>query len=73
MKQECPTHLKSIGKSKALATTLSDSEPETDSNESDQEGIVSAFTTTVKSTEGEVEVVDEEEEMMESNFEKMDD
>ena len=73
MKQECPTHLKSIGKSKALATTLSDSEPETDSNESDQEGIVSAFTAIVKSTEGEVKVVDEEEEMMESNFEKMDD
>ena len=24
MKQECPTYLKSIGKSKALATTLSD-------------------------------------------------
>ena len=67
MKQECPTYLKFIGKSKALATTLNDSD------ESDQEGIVSAFTTTVKSTRGEVEVVDEEEELMESKFEKMDD
>ena len=27
MKQECPTYLKTIGKSKALATTLSDTEP----------------------------------------------
>ena len=34
---------------------------------------VSAFTTTVKSTRGDVEVVDEEEELMESKFEKMDD
>jgi len=66
MKQECLTYLKSIGKSKALAATLSDSELETNSNESDQEGIVSAFTATVESTEGEVEVVDEEEELMES-------
>ena len=31
MKQECPTYLKSIGKSKALAATLSDTEPEDDS------------------------------------------
>ena len=73
MKQECLTYLKSIGKSKALAATLSDSELETNSNESDQEGIVSAFTATVESTEGEVEVVDEEEKLMESQFEKMDD
>ena len=35
MKQECPIYLKSIGKSKALAATLSDSEPEADSDESD--------------------------------------
>ena len=28
MKQECPTYLKLIGKSKALAATLSDTEPE---------------------------------------------
>ena len=30
MKHECPTYLKSIGKSKALAATLSDTEPEED-------------------------------------------
>ena len=59
MKQECLAYLKSIGKSKALATTLSDSEPKTDSDKSDQEGIVSAFTATVESTKGEVEVVDD--------------
>ena len=47
MKQKCPTYFKSIGKSKALATILSDSEPKTDFDESDQEGIVSAFTDTV--------------------------
>jgi len=73
MKQECPTYLKSIGKSKVLATTLSDSEPEADSDESDQEGIISAFIAIVESTEGEVEVVDEEEELMESKLKKMDD
>ena len=28
MKQDCPTYLKTIGKSKALAATLSDTEPE---------------------------------------------
>ena len=73
MKQECPTYLKSIGKSKALFATLSDSESEADSDESDQEGIVSAFIATVESTEGEVEVVNDKEELMESKFEKMDD
>ena len=30
MKQECPTYLKTIGKSKTLAATLSDTEPEDD-------------------------------------------
>ena len=32
MNHECPTYLKSIGKSKALAATLSDTELEDDSN-----------------------------------------
>ena len=32
MKQECPTYLKSIRKSKALAATLSNTKPEDDSN-----------------------------------------
>ena len=46
MKQECPTYLKSIGKSQALATTLSDIELEDDSNNEDDE-ILNAFTATV--------------------------
>ena len=68
MKQECPTYLKSIGKSKALATTLSDTEPEVDSNDSDQDGIVNAFTATVESLKEGVELIDEQEELMESKF-----
>ena len=35
MKQEFLTYLKTIGKSKALATTLSNTEPEDDSNNED--------------------------------------
>ena len=62
MKQECPTYLKTIGKSKALAATLSDTEPEDDSNNED-DGILNAFTATVNPTEGIVEDVDEEEEL----------
>ena len=68
MKQECPTYLKSIGKSKALATTLSDTELEVDSNDSDQDGIVNAFIATVESLKEGVELIDEEEELIESNF-----
>ena len=52
MKQECPTYLKSIGKSKAFATTLSDIEPKIESDDSDDEGILNAFTVTVDPTEG---------------------
>ena len=72
MKHECSTYLKSIGKSKALDATLSDTELEADSDDSDQDGIVSAFTTTFESLEEVVELIDEEEEMMESKFKKMD-
>ena len=72
MKQECPTYLKSIGKSKALVATLSNTKPEADSNDSDQKGIVSAFTATIESLEEAVELVDEEEKLRESKFEKMD-
>ena len=72
MKQECPTYLKSTGKSKALSATLSDTEPEIESDDSDDEGILNAFTTTVDPTEGIVEVVDEEEDLLESKFEKID-
>ena len=71
MKQECLTYLKTIGKSKALAATLSDTKPEDDSNNKD-DGILNAFTTTVNPTEGIVEDVDEEEDLVESKFEKMD-
>ena len=72
MKHECPTYLKSIGKSKALVTTLSNIEPEDNSDNKD-DGILNAFTTTVNPTEGIVEDVDEEEALVESKFEKMDD
>ena len=72
MKQECPTYLKSIGKSKTLAATLSDTEPEDDS-ENEDDGILNAFTAIVNPSNGIVEDVDEEEELVESKFEKMDD
>ena len=72
MKQECPTYLKTIGKSKALVATLSDTEPEDDSNNEDDE-ILNAFIATINPTEGIVKDVDEEEELVESKFEKMED
>ena len=72
MKQECPTYFKSIGKSKALAATLSDTELEDDS-ENEDDGILNAFTTTVNPTEWIVKDVDEEEDLVDSKFEKMDD
>ena len=71
MKQELPTYLKTIGKSKALAATLSDTKPEDDFDNED-DGILNAFTATVNPTKGTVEDVDEEEELVESKFEKMD-
>ena len=71
MKQKCPTYLKTIGKSKALAATLTNIEPEDDS-ENDDEGILNVFTATVNPTKGIVEEVDEEEDFVESKFEKMD-
>ena len=71
VKQKCPTYLKTIKKSKTLATTLSNTEPEDDSDNED-DGILNAFTATVNPTKGIVEDVDEEEELVESKFEKMD-
>ena len=71
MKQECPTYLKNIRKSKVLATTLSDTEPEDDSN-NDDERILNAFTATMNPIEGIVEEVDGEEDLVESKFKKMD-
>ena len=72
MKHECSTYLKSIGKSNELAVTLSDIEPEDDSDNEDDR-ILNAFTATVNPTDGIVEDVVEEEELVESKFEKMDD
>ena len=72
MKQECPIYLKTIRKSKALVATLSDTEPEDDSNNED-DGILNAFTATVNPTEGIVEDVDDEEDLVDTKFEKMDD
>ena len=50
---------------------MSNIEPEDDSDNED-DGILNAFTATVNPTEGIVEDVDEEEELVESKFEKMD-
>ena len=72
MKHECPTYLKSIRKSKALVATLSDTKPEDDFDNED-DGILNAFTTSVDLTKGIVEDVDEEEDLVDSKFEKMDD
>ena len=71
MKQECPTYIKTIGKSKALIATMSDSKPEDDSNDNDDEGILNAFTATVDPTDGGSEIVDDEEDLVDSKFEKM--
>ena len=56
---------------KELAATLSDTEPEEDSDNED-DGILNAFTVTVNPIEGIVEDMDEEEDFMESKFEKID-
>ena len=71
MKQECPMYLKTIGKSKALAATLSDTKPVDYFDNKDDE-ILNAFTATVNPTEGIIEDVDEEEDLVESKFENMD-
>ena len=72
MKHECPTYLKSIGKSKALASTLSDTKPKEDSDNEDDR-IFNANTVTINPTDKIVEDMDEKEELVESKFEKMDD
>ena len=72
MKHECPTYLKSIGKSKALIATLSDTKPKDDSD-NENDGILNAFIATVNPTDGIIEDVVEQEELVESKFEKMDD
>ena len=72
MKQERPTYLKSIGKNKAFAATLSDIELEIESNDNNDEGILSAFTVTVDPIEGVTETEDDDEDLVVSKFEKMD-
>ena len=68
MKHEYPTYLKSIGKSKTLAATLSNTEPKDNSN-NENDRILNAFTAIVNPTDKIVE----KEELVESKFEKMDD
>ena len=51
---------------------MSDTEPETESDDRNDEGILNAFTTIVDPTEGIVEALDEEENLVESKFKKMD-
>ena len=72
IKQECPTYLKSIRKSKALVATLSDIEPEDDSDNEDDK-ILNAFTVIINPTDRIGEDIVEEEELIEIKFEKMDD
>ena len=50
---------------------MNDTKPEDDSDNEDDR-ILNAFTATINPTEGIVEDVDEEEELVESKFEKMD-
>ena len=73
MKQECPTYLKTIGKSKALATTWSDTKPYDESDDNNDKGILNAFTATVDPTYGVSKTVDDEKDLEDSKFEKMDD
>ena len=64
--------LKSIGKSKTLTATLSNTKPEDDSDNED-DWILNAFIATLNPIEGIVEEVDEEEDFVDSKFKKMDD
>ena len=70
MKQERPTYLKSIGKNKAFAATLSDIELEIESNDNNDEGILSAFTVTVDPIERVTKTEDDDEDLVVSKFEK---
>ena len=72
MKQECPTYLNTIGKSKALIATLSDTEPK-DGSYNEDDGILNAFTATVNPTDRGLEIVNDEEDLVDSMLEKMDD
>ena len=52
---------------------MSDTEPEDDSDDNDNEGILNAFTATVDPTDGVSETIDDEENLVDSKFEKIDD
>ena len=56
----------------ALIATLSDMKLEDDSDDNDDKGVLNAFTATVNPTGRIIEEVDEEEDLVESKFEKMD-
>ena len=73
MRQEYPTYLKTIGKSKAFTATLSDTEPEDDLDDNDDEGILNAFTATVDPIDGVSKTVDDVEDLVDFKFEKMED
>ena len=51
---------------------MSDIEPEDDSDDNDDEGILNAFTTTVDATDEVSKIVDDEEDLVNSKYEKMD-
>ncbi|XP_030935505.1 nonsense-mediated mRNA decay protein 2-like [Quercus lobata] len=59
MKQECSTYLKTIGESKALATTLSDTEPEHDFDNED-DGILNVFTATFQCIDAYLDTLSDE-------------
>ena len=61
-----------IGKNKALAATLSDTEPETHLEDSDQEEKFMAFTTTIELPKESGESVSDDGELTNSKFEKFD-
>ena len=63
---------RALGRARPLTAILSETEPEDDSDNED-DGILNAFTTTVNPTNGIVEDVVEEEELVESKFEEMND
>ena len=52
---------------------MSDTEPEDDLDDNDDEGILNAFTAIVDPTDGVSEIIDDEEDLVDSKFEKMDD
>ena len=52
---------------------MSDIEPEDDLDDNDDEGILNAFTAIVDPSDGVSEIMDDEEDWVDSKFEKMDD